>query len=354
MTEILFDNIIYSLQQSGGISSMWAMLQKGLLSDAEFQCSFVEQSQATKNIFRKKLNLPINNTYISKTLLPLIINRYCKAKLPQAETPHIFHSSYYRVPSRDNVKTVVTVHDFTYEKFMSGWKRNIHCRQKHNAIRSADAIVCVSHNTRSDLLYYLPDVNPDKIQVIYNGISDDFYKIKNVERGDRLLYVGGRVGYKNFELLIEALSSTSHNLDICGAPLSQKEKYFIDNKLGESRYQVYTHIDNHQLNRLYNTAKCLVYPSAYEGFGLPIVEAQKTGCPVIALNASSIPEIIGDTPLLMQRADSKSLHTALNRLELPSILSEVAEAGEINANRFSPQSMTTAYKLLYRHLGEML
>lgn len=354
MTKILFDNIIYSLQQSGGISSMWAMLQEELLSATEFQCSFIEQYQVGRNIFRQKLNIPFTQIYNPKTILPLIINRYCKAKLPQAETPHIFHSSYYRVPSRDNVKTVVTIHDFTYEKFMSGWKRNIHCRQKYNAICNADAIVCVSHNTRSDLLYYLPNVNPDKIQVIYNGISEDFYKIKNVERGDRLLYVGGRAGYKNFELLIEVLSSTSHLLDICGAPLTQKEKHFIDNKLGESRYKVHSHIDNRQLNELYNTAKCLVYPSAYEGFGLPIVEAQKTGCPVIALNSSSIPEIIGDTPLLMYRANSKSLHTALNRLESPSILSEVAEAGEINANRFSPQSMTTAYKLLYHHLDAML
>lgn len=354
MTEILFDNIIYSLQQSGGISSMWAMLQKGLLSDVEFQCSFIEQYQVCRNIFRRKLNIPFTQIYNTKTILPLAVGRYCKVNIPTTELPHIFHSSYYRVHSRDNVKTIVTVHDFTYEKFMSGWKRNIHCRQKHNAIRKADAIVCVSHNTRTDLLRYLPDVNPDKIQVIYNGISDDFYKIKNVERGDRLLYVGGRVGYKNFEMLIETLSLTSHNLDICGAPLTQKEKHFIDNKLGESRYKVYSHIDNHQLNRLYNTAKCLVYPSAYEGFGLPIVEAQKTGCPVIALNASSIPEIIGDTPLLMQRADSKSLHTALNRLESPSILSEVVDAGEINANRFSPQSMTTAYKLLYHHLDAML
>lgn len=350
MTEILFDNIIYSLQQSGGISSMWAMLQKGLLSDAEFQCSFIEQSQATKNIFRKKLNLPINHTHISKTLLPLIINRYCNAKLPQEETPHIFHSSYYRVPSRDNVKTAVTVHDFTYEKFMSGWKRNIHCRQKYHAIRKADAIVCVSQNTRSDLLHYLPDVNPDKIQVIYNGISEDFHTINGVERGDRLLYVGDRAGYKNFELLIEVLSSTSHLLDICGAPLTQKEKHFIDNKLGESRYNVYSHINNHQLNRLYNTAKCLVYPSAYEGFGLPIVEAQKTGCPVIALNASSIPEIIGETPLLMPRADRKSLISALYRLESRSTISEVIAAGGKNAIRFTSQSMINAYKSLYKSL----
>lgn len=354
MTEILFDNIIYSLQQSGGISSMWAMLQKGLLFDVELQCSFIEQYQVCRNIFRQKLNIPFTQIYNTKTILPLAVGRYCKVNIPTTGLPQIFHSSYYRVPSHGNVKNVVTVHDFTYERFVKGWRRVLHCRQKHLAIRKADAIVCVSHNTRSDLLHYLPDVNPDKIQVIYNGISDDFHKINDVERGDRLLYVGGRAGYKNFEMLVEVLSHTSHHLDICGSPLSPNEIKLIDNKLGKSRYKVHTHIDNHQLNELYNTAKCLVYPSAYEGFGLPIVEAQKTGCPVIALSASSIPEIIGDTPLLMSRADSKSLLTVLKRLESPSILSEVVDAGEINANRFSPQSMTTAYKLLYRHLGAIM
>lgn len=347
MKTILFDNIIYSLQQSGGISSQWTMLQKGLLCDNEFNSRFLERDDAVNNIFRKSIDLPIEKLVKLKHNYPLIIDRFRNVKIQDIE-PTIIHSSYYRCIDDKDVKSVVTVHDFTYERYMPGLRRYVHCKQKYNAINNADVVVCVSENTRKDLLHYLPDIAIDKIRVVHNGVSDDFYPIVGVERGDRLLYVGSRAKYKNFDFVVEVLSATSYYLDICGTPLSIKEQEYLNRKLGSDRYTVYSNVDNHRLNELYNKAKCLIYPSSYEGFGLPVVEAQKTGCPVIALNASSIPEVIGETPLLLTELSQKELLSAMKLIESPTLLEGITKMGFENVTKFTNQSMIEGYKEIYR------
>lgn len=346
MTKICFDNIIYSLQKSGGISSQWAMLQEAMVCDNRFECNFIERYDANNNIFRNSINVRSDLITKHKFPLPLCLERYRNVFLKNSDAD-IFHSSYYRTFTSKGVKSVVTVHDFTYERFMSGWRRNLHCRQKYHAIRSADVVVCVSNNTLNDLLHFVPDIDATKITVIYNGILPDFRVVDNIERGDRLLYVGSRASYKNFELLIETLAETSHHIDICGEPLSYGEQKLLNRKIGHNRYKLHTNINNIELNKLYNSALCLVYPSSHEGFGLPIVEAQNAGCPVIALNTSSIPEIIGTTPLLLPNADKKYLHKALKSLHSPTLIDEAVDAGKTNAKRFSSMAMTDSYKELY-------
>ena len=349
--KILFDNIIYSLQQNGGISSIWAILQNAILNNNDFECKFIEYNNAeTNNIYRKKLNLPHQNIINPKSFFPIEIERYCKAKMPIDETFDIFHSSYYRIPSNHRGKTIVTVHDFIYEKHMPIISRSIHCKQKYSAIYNADLVVCVSQSTRNDLLHYLPNLDKNKITIIYNGISPDFHKKEDIEHSNRILFVGSRAKYKNFELLIETLTETSSNLDICGNPLSKKEQNYLNSKLGIERYKVYTNINNIILNDLYNSAYCLIYPSSYEGFGLPIIEAQQAGCPVIALNRSSVPEIIGETPLLMNEPTKQELLTSLKKLKSQSTYNEVIECGLVNSQRFTSKAMTDAYIDLYRHL----
>lgn len=100
-------------------------------------------------------------------------------------------------------------------------------------------------------------------------------------------------------------------------PISAKEQSLI-NKYFQKSNKVYCtgYIDNSQLNFLYNNAYALLYPSIYEGFGIPVLEAQKAGCPVIAYNGSSIPEIIGDTTLLIQEASVKEIHNKLEILKI--------------------------------------
>lgn len=346
MKTILFDNIIYSLQQVGGISSQWAMLQKGLLHNDESNLLFLERENAVNNMYRKSIDVPCERYVESSSKYPLIIDRYRRVNVNNIDLD-IFHSSYYRCANSKDVRSVVTVHDFTYERYMTGLRRYVHCKQKYNAINKAEVIVCVSENTRRDLLRYLPEIKEDKIRVVHNGVSDDFYEIDGVLRGDRLLYVGSRAKYKNFDFVVDVISETSYHLDICGAPLSNHEQKYLNRKLGSNRYKVHSNLNNQELNDLYNKVRCLIYPSSYEGFGLPIVEAQKTGCPVIALNVSSIPEIIGETPLLLNELSQKELLSALKMIESPTLFEEISKLGKENAGRFTSQAMIDGYKKVY-------
>ena len=106
-------------------------------------------------------------------------------------------------------------------------------------------------------------------------------------------------------------------------------------------------ISNRQLNILYNGAKAFVYPSSYEGFGIPVLEAQRAGCPVIAYNSSSIPEIIGDTPLLMNSLDEVELCSKLELLSDEKLCLDVIQKGLENAKRFSWNKMYEQLASLY-------
>ena len=91
----------------------------------------------------------------------------------------VFHSSHYRIAKNPKAYNVTTVHDFTYELFSKGLAQKVHSWQKFKAIRKADVIVSISENTKKDILRFLPDIDPDKIRVIYNGVSDDYRPMSN-------------------------------------------------------------------------------------------------------------------------------------------------------------------------------
>jgi mannosyltransferase len=224
--------------------------------------------------------------------------------------------------------------------------------QRNRAIRRADAVICISENTKRDLMKFIPDVNPQKIHVIYNGVSQDYQvtsdKVSKFE--DYLLFVGGRNAFKNGRFFVDSIKDTHYKVVFCGKPLTQEEETLFNEKLGNDRYKVLTGISNYELNRLYNSVKCLVYPSSYEGFGIPIIEAQSAGCPVIAMNTSSIPEVIGDTPLMMQKLTKEELLSKLKMLDNPDIKENVIRQGLQNAKRFSWDKTYNEYKKLYMEL----
>ena len=330
---------------------MWSLLQDHIMCDAEYDCQFIERNDVKNNIYRKDRKLSTDKIINERAILPLTLSRYLGPKIDlEVDNQYVFHSSYYRNINDCKSKKIVTVHDFIYERYMSGMRRKLHQLQKYCAINQADIVVCVSKNTCEDLFRYLPDVDKDKVEVIYNGVSTDFYQDLSIEKDDRLLYVGSRAKYKNFDKFIEALSETSYGLDICGAPLTKNETYLLNKKIGKNRYRVYSNIDNKGLNQLYNKALCLVYPSSYEGFGLPIIEAQKAGCPVIALCESAMQEIIGPSPLLMPKMDCKTMRKHIKMLQSQDLINEVVEMGIANSQRFSGEKMADLYKEIYRRL----
>lgn len=350
--KIVLDNIVFSLQNSGGISVVWGELIKRILSFKECDCLFLEFIP-NNNIHRNSLLIPLTNIF-SYQLNTLKYKRYLPVHLLLC-SKFIFHSSYFRISSNSNAINVTTVHDFTYEYFYHGLHKWIHCWQKYYAIRKSKYVVCISENTKRDLLKFLPDIDEKKIHVIYNGVSDDYCPLSNIENYNLpydsksyLLFVGERKAYKNFKLVVESMYHKDWKLVIVGAKLTPDEVKILDLNVGSKHYYFAGRVSNKQLNVLYNGAKALVYPSSYEGFGIPVLEAQRAGCPVIAYNASSIPEIIGDTPLLMNSLDKEELCAKIELLSDVKLRAEIIRKGFDNVKKYAWDKMCEQLISLYK------
>ena len=336
--KIFYDNIIFSLQRAGGISLYWSeLIGASIKKNIDIQFFGLKN----KNIFQKRIDFGAK----SESRIAINILRYMPflTILPKGS---IFHSSYYRVSFQKNVKNIVTVHDFTYEFFMSGVAKYIHIWQKKIAISKSSGIICVSESTKKDLLKFYPNLKNEKIRVIYNGVGDEFsvlsnpasyltFQFKNLANKKYLLYVGDRSSYKNFKLAIDVL----FDLDdfslvvIGGGKFNKYEKSIIKERRGDVFH--FSGLDGNELNVIYNNAFCLLYPSSYEGFGIPIVEAMKSGCPVVSVNVSSIPEVCKNACLLVDNLNLESLIEKVKSLEDSKTRRCAIEKGIIRSQAFS-------------------
>lgn len=353
---IVYDNIVFAIQKYGGVSVVWQELLSRLQIIANNDVKYIDVRQSkAANYSRSKLKIDVNDV-LSYINYPKV-TRYMSVRLSEPQ-PFIFHSSYYRYCTNPKAINVTTVHDFTYEFFVKGIKQKVHTWQKFSAIRHSAAVVCISENTKRDLLRLLPDVDERKVHVIYNGVSEKFRQLHEPAEsaelpfpaGTYLVFIGRRDSYKNFELAVRGAAATSMNLLIIGSRLSEAERRDVEQYLPPRQYQCLTHISDERLNQLYNYAAALVYPSSYEGFGLPVLEAQRAGCPVIALSASSIPEVIGKTPLLMQRPCEENMVHSIQNLSNIAVRNQLVEEGLANVQRFSWDLMATQYLQLYEEL----
>lgn len=306
--KIIIDNIVFSLQRAGGISTYWFELYSKISRDYN-DVLFIDRKN--DNIVAKHLIIS-KKKIINTGIHNLLLDRFMSIRLRRINENFIFHSSYNRITTNKKGKQVVTVHDFVHERFYTGIRKFLHSYQKGKAIKKADAIIVISENTKRDLLSFFPSVNPDKVRVIYNGVSDDFFPIEHKVTVDYFLFIGAREKYKNFDFAVRAVSQIyNFKLNIVGSVLNKQEINMLD-KFIPGRWELYTNIENVMLNELYNNAYALIYPSSYEGFGIPLLEAMKTGCPFIALNTSSIPEVAGNGGVL------------INKLEIPLFNEAVA------------------------------
>ena len=305
---ILFDNIIYTLQRYGGISVVWTELLRRARIDKDLQVTELDYT---------------------KDLTPRFMERY-RVPAYKTQEPTLFHSSYFRVLPDSSVKNITTVHDLTYHFYRHGLAKAVHLWEERHALHYSEAVICVSQNTKRDLLRFYPWYKEDNIHVVYNGVGEEFFPIPSVEKKGFLLYVGNQnVDYKRFDVAQAVARMTGLELVTASG------------------------VTREQLNTLYNEALCLLYPSDYEGFGIPVIEAQKAGCPVIAQNASSIPEVIGPDGLMVQHDTPQRMAQEMAEIvqQLKSRSTQaVIEAGFANAKRFSWDKAYEQTKQVYENI----
>lgn len=325
---IFIDGIIYSLQNSGGISVYF---------DEYLKC-------LKKNKIENELIIyPNNNPYASEfnvnrtPRMSLSIERYIDVSISPETKDDIFHSSYYRLPvNKKNVKIITTVHDFTYEVFPKGLKTIVHHWQKKRAILNSDGVICISESTRKDMLKYIPEAQDIPTKVIYNGVSD-FTPLEKTSSNDKyVVFVGARNGYKNFTSCVKALHNHEDiKLVVVGGGKFNPEEMTLLNQYIPGRFNHAGFVSEEELNLLYSNAYCLIYPSLYEGFGIPVIEAMRSGCPVIASNSSSVKEIATGSAILLDKITEDDISHALLKLGDNVIREKLISAGLVNSTKFS-------------------
>lgn len=354
MTDIVFDNIIFTLQKAGGISGVWKELLERTLSNGNYVCEFLEYTNARENLFRKELNIE-NSSILNLGKKDKPMERYLNPFLSKKKD-FIFHSSYYRICTNKHAMNVTTVHDFVYELYRTGLPKHIHHQQKKRAVLASEAIICVSENTRKDFLNFFPQVGEDRVFVIHNGVSESFRQLDQTEvpaflkpYGNYVIYIGIRTDpHKNIHSLIRALEKQPDlNLILIGGGKLDESEVLLYDKSIKGRYFQLNNVSNEHLNMIYNSAVALVYPSVYEGFGIPVLEAQRAGCPVIATNRSSISEVAGDGAWLTQAGLEEEIILGLDELRGGLFRKQLIEKGIINSKRFSWSRMATETLQVY-------
>lgn len=272
--------------------------------------------------------------------------------------PDLLHQTYYRpcLPGFRG-KRVVTVHDMTYELmpglFPAG---DPYAREKARAVERADGIVAISESTKRDLMAILK-VPEDKIRVVHHGnsLTADPGPEPRL-REPYLLYVGQRAPHKNFGTLLEAYGGTpgvhrALRLHCFGggpfteAELAAARRLGVDSRLSQSSGP------DEVLANLYRFARALVYPSRYEGFGFPVLEAMGYGCPVILSDTSSLPEVAGEAGAYFRPDDRAALAKLLEKVaDDEAWREELSRKAKVQAARFSWERCAAETTAFYRQV----
>ena len=292
IVRVHIDGIIFSLQKHGGITTYFRELFKRFAPEHGV-CLTLEQ--------------PLQQAFSSADA-PAVerverpgrtLERMRLARPPDDRRFDVYHSTYYRRPASSAQPSVVTVHDFVYQRFVHGPKKWRHQWHMLRAIRQAQRIICVSEATRQDLLEFVPIRSDQRVSVIHHGVADLFRPLQDTGtpaeiRRPFILFVGQRAGYKNFGLALSALTLLPDlELHCVGGGALTDEELSIVPPSTRDRVRYLGFVDDERLNLLYNQARCLLYPSLYEGFGIPVLEAMHAGCPVVCVDCKAVLEIGG-------------------------------------------------------------
>ena len=285
--------------------------------------------------------------------------------------PDVLHSPDFIPPLRRSCRSVITVHDLGFLRYpdtLTAASRRYYS-QIGRAVRSADRIIAVSECTRNDLLQFV-QADPGKIDVVFEAADPSFTPVESeaalaaarrrlgVER-PYLLFVGSFEPRKNLVTLLEAFARVRRELDVQLALVGRRGWLYepIFRRLAElgleSQVRVVDVIPNAEMPPVYSAAALLAFPSLYEGFGLPPLEAMACGCPVVASDRASLPEVIGEAGLLVPALDVEALAEAMLKvLSDAALRAQLVDRGLARAGRFSWRRAASESLAIYRRAAD--
>jgi glycosyltransferase involved in cell wall biosynthesis len=324
--KILYDHQIFSFQKYGGISRYFIELYKNISNmgpiQPEISVIYTENSYYQELFHNKPLFSDIN--FSGKTVIVNKINEFKSKKKINKGDFDIFHPTYYNpyfLKFLKNKPYVLTIYDMIHELFPDMVRKDHTSFHKKMLIEHATKIIAISKNTKNDIIQFY-NIDPAIIDIIPLAtslqIQDSDISIPLPQK--YILFVGNRDSYKNFEFFITSIASLiSCQKDLflvcAGGGVFSNAEICLFKRLNLTNRVIYYHIMNDNvLSQFYQKAILFAFPSRYEGFGIPILEAFSCGCPVAASNSSSIPEVGGDAVIYFDPNNSSSIETVIGNI----------------------------------------
>lgn len=362
--EVIYDYQIFSRQKYGGVSRYFCELAKNISADRNFNIKILAGAYINEYLSTVPADLLVGVKVPKVPKMGKMIEQanIAFSKLWLQNNPvKIVHETFFCSQTfalTDRAARVLTVYDMIDEKFYPN--NNIN-KIKEIAIRRADHIICISESTKNDLLSLIP-IDPSKVSVIYLGYSSG-HDLQNKQFFRRpiddpyILYVGDRYGYKNFSGLLQAYANSKRIKNnfklVCfgNLPLSSGERNSA-HQLGIAETNLLHFSGNDTvLKQFYRGASAFVYPSLYEGFGIPPLEAMSSSCPVVCSNTSSIPEVVGNAAELFDPAEIDSMIEALEKVLFSSdYANNLIQLGLQRIQNFSWQTCAEQTSSIYSSL----
>ncbi len=361
--KILYDHQSFSGAKYGGVARYFYDLMHNLKHqqgvDVSLALKFSNNDYLKNGDIKNVTPFDFFVGYVKTNMLFSQINRFNSVIQLATQDFDVFHPTYFKdyfLPFLGKKPFVITHHDLIPEKFpekyagLDGFSK----LQKQKILDKAAKVIAVSENTKQDLLEVFT-IAPEKIEVIYH--STHFATYKPAEDFDiatpkkYLLYIGNRENYKNFTFFVQSIASILKKDGdlylVCGGngKFTETEQSLFA-QLGIRKKLIHQEIANDDvLYRLYQKATAFVYPSLYEGFGIPILEAFACGCPVILSKCSCFPEVAQLAALYFKADDATDIVQKVEQLLLNSELRlDLVQKGYHRLKSFSPE--ITAQKTL--------
>ncbi len=365
---LLYDHQIFVKQQYGGVSRIFVEIIKHLREypdvKIELPLLYSHNTHLVENNFhptKPYLQRPFKGRTTLMNSINVLNNFYTNKQL-RKQNFDVFHPTYYDTYFLSALKQkpfVLTIYDMTHEKMAhQELKTDKTIEYKQILAHKATHIIAISENTKKDI-HEIYGISEQKITVSYldNSLKPVVNYSPELKFPDfYILFVGNRRVYKNFDLFLDAVAPLlKENNDlhlVCagGAAFNSAEEHRIQT-LGIKKQVVQTAIPDNLLAHLYQNAQCFVFPSLYEGFGIPTLEAFACECPVALSYASSMPEVGGDAALYFDPNSKESIFQTVQKIIYDRDLQNQLRAkGREQLQKFSWQQSARQHYELYKNL----